>query len=66
MANTPQMMASAGHLYHQQQQQHPPLHVSSYPGQSHSFTTAPYTDSNVPNNSLPCLYQDYQVTRSVQ
>ncbi|XP_016392276.1 LOW QUALITY PROTEIN: methyl-CpG-binding domain protein 5-like [Sinocyclocheilus rhinocerous] len=60
MANTPQMMVSAGHLYHQQQQ-HPALHVSAYPGQGHSFTTAPFTDSNVPNsNSLPCLYQDYQ------
>ncbi|XP_016116166.1 methyl-CpG-binding domain protein 5-like [Sinocyclocheilus grahami] len=60
MANTPQMMASAGHLYHQQQQ-HPALHVSAYPGQGHSFTTAPFTDSSVPNsNSLSCLYQDYQ------
>ncbi|XP_042581165.1 LOW QUALITY PROTEIN: methyl-CpG-binding domain protein 5-like [Cyprinus carpio] len=60
MANTPQMMGSAGHLYHQHQQ-HPALHVSAYPGQGHSFTTASFTDSNVPNsNSLPCLYQDYQ------
>ncbi|XP_059403408.1 methyl-CpG-binding domain protein 5-like [Carassius carassius] len=60
VANSPQMMASPGHLYHQHQQ-HPALHGSAYPGQGHSFTTAPFTDSNVPNsNSLPCLYQDYQ------
>ncbi|XP_016116791.1 methyl-CpG-binding domain protein 5-like isoform X1 [Sinocyclocheilus grahami] len=64
IANTPQMSgvtAAAGHMYHH----HPTLQgmhgVSAYPGQGHSFATAPFTDSNVPNsNSLPCLYQDYQ------
>ncbi|KAL0190097.1 hypothetical protein M9458_012795, partial [Cirrhinus mrigala] len=69
------VMAAAGHVYHhhhhhhhhhhQQQQLHPALQgmhgVSAFPSQGHSFATAPFTDSNVPNsNSLPCPYQDYQ------